>query len=136
VQALEKTTTVVRDGITITALSLPDSFTAAPPAPVVPSAAGFHIVIGHSPKYVLGTTEGDLLLAGHTHGGQVRLPLVGALLTMSLIPRRWAAGVTDLGGSRRLVVSRGIGLERGSAPRMRFLCSPEIVVLDVTPPES
>ena len=54
-------------------------------------------------------------------------------MTFSRVPRSWAAGVTDLGRGRTLVVSRGTGLERGRAPRMRFLCRPEIVVLDVHP---
>ena len=72
-------------------------------------------------------------MAGHTHGGQVRLPLIGPLKTSAKIPRHWAAGLTDIGGGRRLVVSRGIGMERLWAPRLRFLCRPELVILDVVP---
>ena len=75
----------------------------------------------------------DLLLAGHTHGGQVRLPVIGPPLTLSRIPRAWAAGVTNLPIDRNLVVSRGIGMERGLAPRMRFLCRPELVVVTLEP---
>jgi predicted MPP superfamily phosphohydrolase len=36
-------------------------------------------------------------------------------------------------GGRTLVVSSGVGLERGDAPRLRFLCRPEIVVIHVEP---
>ncbi len=83
--------------------------------------------------FALGSVPADLLIAGHTHGGQVRLPLIGAIMTLSRIPRRWAAGLTDLPGGGRLLVSRGTGMERANAPRLRFLCRPELVVIDLTP---
>jgi predicted MPP superfamily phosphohydrolase len=41
--------------------------------------------------------------------------------------------MTDLGNGRKLVVSRGIGMERGGAPRLRFLCRPEVIVIDLLP---
>ena len=77
--------------------------------------------------------DADLILAGHTHGGQVRLPLLGPLLTLSQVPRSWAAGRTELPGGGTLIVSRGVGMERHDAPRLRFLCRPELVVLDLIP---
>jgi len=99
----------------------------------VAGADRFHVVFGHYPNFARGDIQADLLIAGHTHGGQVRLPLIGPLMTLSHVPRSWAAGVTDLGGGRRLVVSRGIGMERLHAPRLRFLCRPEIVIIDLLP---
>jgi predicted MPP superfamily phosphohydrolase len=93
----------------------------------------YHVVLGHSPNFALGDIQADLLVAGHTHGGQVRLPWLGPILTASLLPRRWAAGASTLPGGATLVVSRGIGLERIAAPRLRFLCRPELVVIDVLP---
>lgn len=93
----------------------------------------YHIVLGHSPDYALGRVEADLLVAGHTHGGQVRLPLVGPLMTGSRVPRSWASGCRVLPEGRLLVVSRGIGMEREFAPRLRFLCRPQLVVLDLKP---
>jgi predicted MPP superfamily phosphohydrolase len=100
---------------------------------VVPGSEKFHIVLGHSPNFSLGEIDADLLLAGHTHGGQFQLPGIGPLLTLSLIPRRWAAGLTEIKPDQYLLVSRGIGLERGAAPRMRFLCRPELVILELKP---
>lgn len=99
----------------------------------VEERAGFHLVVGHAPDFALGAIDGDLLVAGHTHGGQVRLPWFGPLLTFSRVPRAWAAGLTDLGGGRSLLVSRGVGMERGWAPRVRFLCRPEVVVVNLLP---
>ncbi len=93
----------------------------------------FHLVLGHLPNFALGQVQADLLVAGHTHGGQVRLPLLGPLLKLSPIPRSWAAGLTDLPGGGKLLVSRGIGMERHGAPRLRFLCRPELVVIDLVP---
>jgi len=99
----------------------------------IPERDGFHIVFGHLPNFALGDVSADLLVAGHTHGGQVRIPGFGPLLTLSLVPRSWAAGRTELEGGRTLIVSRGIGLERGYAPRVRLFCRPEIVILDLLP---
>ncbi len=99
-----------------------------------PDAEGFHLVLGHSPNFALGRIDADLLVAGHTHGGQVRLPGIGPLLTLSRVPRRWAAGLTELPGGARLLVSRGVGMERFEAPRLRFLCRPELAVVELEPP--
>ncbi len=96
----------------------------------------FHIVFGHAPDFSLGRVEAELLIAGHTHGGQVRLPFIGPLLTLSRVPRAHAAGFNPLDEQRTLMVSRGIGMERGGAPRLRFLCRPEIVFVDLLPKTS
>jgi predicted MPP superfamily phosphohydrolase len=124
------TRTLRRPELAVTGLSLGDSFD---PNLQVAVQDRFHIAFGHAPDFALGRVDADLLVAGHTHGGQVRLPLIGPLLTLSHVPRAWAAGVTELSGGRTLVVSRGVGMERGSAPRLRFLCRPELVVIEVTP---
>jgi len=129
-----RTETFAPGPIDLTCLSLADSGFPRLSVPR-PDPERYHVVLGHRPDFALGRVEADLLLAGHTHGGQVRLPLLGPVLTLSNIPRSWAAGVTDLDAGRRLLVSRGIGHERGSAPRLRFLCRPELVVIDLMPEE-
>lgn len=121
---------VEADRFVLDGLDLAQSFD---PHMDVPETRAFHIVMGHAPDFSLGPIHADLLVAGHTHGGQVRLPFIGPLVTYSAVPRAWAAGMTRLSGGRTLVVSRGVGMERGDAPRLRFLCKPEIVVIDVQP---
>jgi len=68
----------------------------------------------------------DLYLAGHTHGGQWRLPGFGALLTSSYHWKRYEAGLY-VEGDTHLYVSRGLGLEGFGTPRARFFCPPEVV---------
>jgi predicted MPP superfamily phosphohydrolase len=93
----------------------------------------FTILLYHAPDLApqaaeLGTI--DLHLAGHTHGGQVRLPWFGALLTASLYGKKLEMGLYQL-RSMLLFVSRGVGLEGQGAPRVRFLCPPEVTLLEL-----
>ena len=124
------TRTVEGEEVTVTGLSYSDG---SYPELGVDAREGFHIVLGHRPDFALGEVQADLLVAGHTHGGQVQLPFLGPPITLARIPRGWADGLTHLSGGRTLVVSRGVGMERGRAPRLRFLCRPEIIVIDVVP---
>jgi predicted MPP superfamily phosphohydrolase len=126
----DRTRSVDAGIVHVTGLSVDDSFDSTLR---VPASDRFHIVLGHAPNFALGDVQADLLVAGHTHGGQVRLPWIGPLVTFSSVPRSWAAGATRLSGDRWLVVSSGVGLERGPAPRLRFMCSPEIAVIHVEP---
>lgn len=123
--------------LTLTGLSLHHSRESDPqvmarllgPSP----AGGLHIVMGHAPDFVSAIPPGsgvDLALAGHTHGGQVVIPGFGPLMTKSRLPRRYAGGLNWF-GEVPLHVSRGVGMERGLAPQVRFFCPPEICVLDV-----
>ena len=92
------------------------------------------IVIGHGPDFVqdlAGTLPVELALAGHTHGGQVVLPWLGAPITKMRLPRRYASGLHDYAGVP-IHVSAGVGMERGAAPQLRFLCPPEISLIEVT----
>ena len=69
-----------------------------------------------------------LHLAGHTHGGQIALPLVGPPLTLSELPRAYARGLHRF-GDHLLNVCAGLGMEGNHAPRIRFLCPPEVCVI-------
>jgi predicted MPP superfamily phosphohydrolase len=71
----------------------------------------------------------DLVLAGHTHGGQVRLPFVGAVVTNCSLPSALASGLHRIGGTW-LHVSPGLGTGRFSP--IRFNCRPEATLLTVT----
>lgn len=84
----------------------------------------------HSPELMPEAVQQgiDLYLCGHTHGGQVRLPIIGPLLTSSQLGRRYVMGLYRE-GCTHLYVSRGIGLEGLSAPRVRFLAPPEITLI-------
>ncbi len=73
----------------------------------------------------------DLVVAGHTHGGQVRLPWFGPILTLSAVPRWLAAGGSHYFAGYPVYVSRGVGLERGQAPPVRLLCPPEVALVAV-----
>jgi len=120
----------VRPDVRLTGLDLQAS---AGPQSLVRAGPAFSIVVGHRPDFALGDSDADLLLAGHTHGGQVQLPWVGPLITLSAVPRAWADGLTQLGRDTTLIVSRGVGMERGVAPRLRLWCAPEVVIVDVLP---
>jgi predicted MPP superfamily phosphohydrolase len=89
----------------------------------------FTLLLYHTPDMMPVAAEAgvDLYLAGHTHGGQLRLPLYGALVTASIYGKRYEMGLYREGRTM-LYVSRGVGLEGKGAPRARFLCPPEIVL--------
>lgn len=92
------------------------------------------VVLYHFPDFApkLDVAPYDLMLCGHTHGGQVRLPLFGALVSMSRAGTAYAEGVFRA-GERTAVVTRGVGCESYGLPRVRFLCPPEVVVVDLVP---
>lgn len=69
----------------------------------------------------------DLVLAGHTHGGQLCLPYVGAIVTNCDVDRSRAKGLSRWGSNTTLHVSAGIGTSP-FAP-LRFCCRPEATLL-------
>jgi len=94
----------------------------------------FNILLYHTPDLMpeaVETGQIDLYLAGHTHGGQIRLPWYGAIVTASIYGKRYEAGQYQEGRTT-LYVSRGLGFEGGHAPRVRFLCPPEITVFTLS----
>lgn len=95
--------------------------------PMIPRAER-KVLLFHYPQWVesLGAQKFDLMLAGHSHGGQVRLPIIGALL----VPHR--VGRYDLGlfstPAGPLYVNPGIGY---LTLKVRFNCRPEVTVFEV-----
>ena len=103
------------------------AFPATPPtAPI--------IVLAHDPSTFKRTMPhtGSLLLSGHTHGGQIRIPGLGALVIPSHAPLSWALGWT-LTASGPLYVTSGLGT---SVVPLRFCCPPEYVIMDLQPATS
>lgn len=93
------------------------------------------IVMGHRPEYIADLLDKpiDLCLAGHTHGGQVRLPFYGALTTACSAPREWSRGYREEGRTR-INVSAGIGASHNKGlPSIRINCPPEMTLFHFEP---
>jgi predicted MPP superfamily phosphohydrolase len=86
----------------------------------------FRLVLTHTPDQFrwCRAAGADLALAGHTHGGQIQLPLLGVVASPSKYGTRYACGVFRQGDTV-LHVSRGIG---GETP-LRWRCAPELALL-------
>lgn len=92
-------------------------------------AVGATLLLSHNPDVLPEVpTDVGLTLSGHTHGGQVVLPGVGALTTSSRYGDRFLAGWVE--GPARGYVSRGLGVT--SIP-VRINCPAELTVLDLAP---
>ena len=125
-----------------------------------------NVCLTHAPGMIPGAARGgfDLYLAGHTHGGQVRLPVYGALVTLAVHGKRFERGRYDLaspprrsrstqgttegpgslpsvaepsrrgrrGGGMTAYVTSGVGLEGGWTTRVRFMCPPEVVLIELS----
>jgi predicted MPP superfamily phosphohydrolase len=95
-------------------------------------AGEFSVLLYHRPDlpHEAQANRVDLYCAGHTHGGQVALPLYGALITLSRFGKKYESGLYR--ESRMwMYVNRGVGMEGGIAPRVRFWSPPEITVIDI-----
>ena len=98
-------------------------------------SSDFCILFGHAPDYAMEMMDQpiDLCLAGHTHGGQVRLPWYGPLVIYSKVPREWARGFRRI-GVPFLNVSAGAGSNRFEGfPPMRFNCPTEMTLIELVP---
>lgn len=85
------------------------------------------ILLTHSPDvFPRVPTEVNLTLSGHVHGGQVRLPLLGALIVPSDYGNKYSSDLIEEKG-KKMIVTKGIG---NSILNVRFNCIPEIVVIE------
>jgi len=96
---------------------------------------GARVLVSHNPDVIpsLGPTSAaggpiDLVLCGHTHGGQICMPLVGPVFTSSEYGVRYAQGWVE--APAPAFVSRGLGV---TLVPFRFLCAPELVSLTLEP---
>ncbi|MEW6358117.1 MAG: metallophosphoesterase [Planctomycetota bacterium] len=93
------------------------------------------ILLVHSPDVTEGAPEQDVdvVFAGHTHGGQIRLPFIGALVTRSTLPRRRACGVFKV---KETVFHLNKGLGAGPITDFRLFCRPEATIVHIVPGEN
>jgi hypothetical protein len=84
-------------------------------------------LLAHNPdsKDILGAYPWDLMLCGHTHGGQVRLPIVGPAFA-PVRDKRYVEGLKPW-NDRLIFVTRGVGNYVG----VRFNCRPEVSLLNL-----
>lgn len=86
------------------------------------------ILLSHNPDLIPDLPmHTDLMLCGHTHGGQVRLPLLGAPVVPSDYGQRYAMGWFDAPHDSKVYVCRGLGVTTIPA---RNMCMPELAVME------
>ena len=87
----------------------------------------YKILLTHNPSYVKDIYKGavDLAVSGHTHGGQVKLPFIGALFSNTFAKDKLIEGEYR-DGPKTIFVTRGLGTSR--LP-VRFLCTPVISLI-------
>jgi len=96
-----------------------------PPKTVLP-----RIALSHNPDavYLVDKTTANMVVSGHTHGGQIRIPLIGAFIHAGTkLPKKFYKGLSEHNGIP-LYVTSGLG---ESGPPVRLFNMPEIVVLDL-----
>lgn len=92
--------------------------------------AKVNILLTHTVDVFLDIGEGeiDLSFSGHSHGGQICMPLLGPVVIHTVFGRHYAAGIRRLRGAV-CSISRGVGASRFFF--LRFLAPPEAIVLNV-----
>lgn len=96
---------------------------------VLPSSAGLLLVLSHTPDnvYRVQRAGADAMFSGHCHGGQMRVPVLGALVVPSVYGRRFDHGHFVVYGLH-LFVAGGVG---AATPPWRIYCPPDLFVIKV-----
>lgn len=99
--------------------------------PTYPRTSVPKLILVHNPDFILDpeSKKADLIVAGNTHGGQIRLPFIGPVPRLpSKLPRSFDEGLFDVGDHTKLFITSGIG---ESGPRARLFNPPEIVIIEL-----
>lgn len=131
IDAVNATFLITKASTTIELAGTDDPFFGHPDVQMLRSPHGVpRVILAHSPDTMLDLRAGDadLVLAGHTHGGQVRLPFVGPLMPIPQRgPQSWDRGLKRI-HDIPLIISSGLGC---SGIRLRFFCPPELVIVEL-----
>lgn len=137
----------LEEGIYISALELPDMFFVKQEMVElseevlkdiyepndVDSANCFHVLLAHQPAYarVYETLHPDLILSGHTHGGLVRFPIIGSIISTELtFNPEFDGGRYQLSEHREMIVSKGLGTHTF---HIRIFDRAEVIKLSIIP---
>lgn len=91
----------------------------------------YKVLLYHFPDEIAEAQQRrvDLYCAGHTHGGQIALPLYGALITFSKFGKKYESGLFHEGDTW-MYVNRGVGCE--GTPHFRFFARPEVTMIELS----
>ena len=117
---------LVIDGQKVLIVGVDDGWAGLADPPEVDSEGAFTIYLIHEPE-CRADWDADLILAGHTHGGQINIVAMESFT---------GAGVVEMSGlvpngDVPFYISRGIGTSNAESD-LRFMCAPEIVVINPT----
>jgi hypothetical protein len=125
-----RSTSIEREGRVFDLQGVDDHWCGRPKRFRRPSKERPHLTLSHEPDILMDLKEGDtdLVLSGHTHGGQIRLPLLGALWPIPAKLGRAVDRERKLIRGSTLIVSNGLGETDG---RLRLFAPPQIVIVEV-----
>jgi predicted MPP superfamily phosphohydrolase len=126
-----KTSQLVVSGNKIRFVGLDDFHIGYSDSSKLSESPDFTIALTHAPYLeaieTLTKLGAELIFAGHTHGGQVRIPFLGALTTNSDLPNRHARGLSGWNfEGKKSILSVVAGLGNSIFAPVRFACFPEV----------